>query len=165
MVLLVQDMDIIHQLEAVKGPQDPHQAAPIIIPLLLEDILLHRILLMHLVHVVHHGHHSKLDLWDLRAGLQTGLLPLHHLVPMICTIDKDGHNQVMVVRVPHIQVKTRKVMRQELEQCQQQVLRLAIYPEFLQLPKHNTLLPVPEETHLRGRLHSLANLLIQINTR
>ena len=59
MVLLVQDMDIIHQLEAVKGPQDPHQAAPIIIPLLLEDILLHRILLMHLVHVVHHGHHSR----------------------------------------------------------------------------------------------------------
>ena len=167
MVLLVQDMDIIHQLEAVKGPQDPHQAAPIIIPLLLEDILLHRILLMHLVHVVHHGLHSKLDLWDLRAGLQTGLLPLHHLVPMICTIDKDGHNQVMVVRVPHIQVKTRPVMRhQELEQCQQQVLRLAIYLEVLPLPRPNTLLlPVPEETHLRGNLHSLANLLIQTNTR
>ena len=166
MVLLVQDMDIIHQLEAVKGPQDPHQAAPIIIPLLLEDILLHRILLMHLVHVVHHGHHSNLDLWDLQVGLQTGLLPLHHLVPMICTIDKDGHNQVMVVRVPRIQVKTRPVMHQELERYQRQVLRLAIYLEVLQLPQPNTLLlPVPEETHLRGNLHSLANLLIQINTR
>ena len=165
MVLLVQDMDIIHQLEAVKGPQDPHQAAPIIIPLLLEDILLHRILLMHLVHVVHHGHHSRLDLWDLQVGLQTGLRPLHHLVPMICTIDKDGHNQVMVVRVPHIQVKTRPVMHQELEPCKDQALRLAIYLEVLQLPQPNTLLPVPEETHLRGNLHSLANLLIQTNTR
>ena len=165
MVLLVQDMAIIHQLEAVKGPQDPHLAAPIIIPLLREDILLHRILLMHLVHEVHHGHHSKLDLWDLQAGLPMGPLPLHHLVPMICTIDKDGHNQVMVVRVPHIQVKTRPVMHRELGRYQHQVLRLAIYPEVLQLPQPNTLLPVPEETHLRGNLHSLANLRIQTNTR
>ena len=143
MVPLGQDMDTIHPLVAVKGLQD-HQAAQIITHLLLqEDILLPPTRLVHQDHVVQHGLHNSLVSWGLPEGLPMDRHHLRHRVLMTCTTGRDGPNQAMEVRVPHIRVRTLQVM--ELVQDQ--------YHLVVNLPAH--LQGVHLHLHLQAHILSL----------
>ena len=163
MVLLVQVTDTIHQLEAVKGHRD-HQAAQIIILLLLEDIPLPPMHQVHRAQEAQHGPHNKRDSWDLQVGLQMDQLHHLHRVLMKCTTGQDGHSQAMEVHDPHIQVKTLRVMEQVQEQHPLQA-SLPVYLQEVPLLRAHTQYPQVADLQHKANLRILDNLLIQINFR
>ena len=163
MVLLVQVTDTIHQLEAVKGHQD-HQAAQIIILLLLEDIPLPPTHQVHRVQEAQHGPHNNRDSWDLQVDLQMDRLHHLHRVLMICTIGQDGHSQAMEVHDPHIQAKTLRVMEQVQEHHPLQA-HLPVHLQEVLLHRAHTQYPQLADLQDKANLRILDNLLIQINFR
>ena len=163
MVLLVQVTDTIHQLEAVKGHRD-HQAAQIIILLLLVDILLHPTHQVHRAQEVQHGLHNNQDSWDLQVDLRMDQLHPLHRVLMICTTGQDGHSQAMEVHDPHIQVKTLRVMEQVQEQ-HHLLVRLPVHLQGVLLLRTHIRCPQVVDQQDKANLRTLDNLLIQINFR
>ena len=163
MVLLVQVTDTIPQLEAVKGHRD-HQAAQIIILLLLGDILLPPTHQVHRAQEAQHGLHNNRDSWDLPVDLRMDQLHPLHRVLMKCTTGQDGHSQAMEVHDPHIQVKTLRVMEQVQEQ-HHLLARLPVHLQGVLLLRAHTRCPQVVDPQDKANLRILDNLLIQINFR
>ena len=161
MGLLVRDMDTIHPLVAVKGFQD-HQAARIITHLLHQEDILR--LPTHLVlqhHVVQHGLHNSLVTWD--PHLPMDLLHLLHRVLMTCTIDLDGPNLIMELRVRLILVRIPKVMAVQ-DQCHL-VVHLPAHLQGVHLQAH-ILFPRQEGHQFKAKdMEAVGNLLTLINIR